>query len=177
MSRYAIRIACLIRRTSVGIAASLMILLGGADMASAQGGRVGTVAPALTIDDLDGNPVTLDARAAGRPILLEFWATWCEVCEALMPTVRQAAERYSERVDFIGINVTVNDSHRRVVRFVEREKPPYRVMYDRTGRAVRTFRAPTTSYVVIIDSTGVIRYTGSGANQDLLGELAKVFTK
>jgi hypothetical protein len=70
--------------------------------------------------------------------------------------------------------VTVNENRRRVISWVEREAPPYRTMYDARGVAVRTFRAPTTSYVVIIDAGGVIRYTGVGADQDLSGALAKV---
>jgi hypothetical protein len=63
--------------------------------------------------------------------------------------------------------VTVNESRARVRRWVERERPPYRTVYDESGLAVRTFQAPVTSYVVIIDRTGVIRYTGVGEEQDL----------
>jgi cytochrome c biogenesis protein CcmG/thiol:disulfide interchange protein DsbE len=144
---------------------------------SAQSPLIGTSAPAITVTDLEGNEVTLDARDSGRPMLLEFWATWCEVCEALLPTMRAAAAEYGSKVDFVGINVTVNDPRRRVVRWVEKERPPYLTIYDARGLAVRTFRAPTTSYVVIVDAGGVIRYTGSGKDQDLLGELAKVTTK
>lgn len=139
-----------------------------------QGAAVGDTVPAITITDLEGSEVTLDARASGRPLLIEFWATWCEVCAALMPEVRRAAARFGERVDFVGVNVTVNESRSRVVRWVEHERPPYRTMYDARGLAVRTFRAPTTSYVVIIDADGVIRYTGVGSDQDLSSALAKV---
>jgi cytochrome c biogenesis protein CcmG/thiol:disulfide interchange protein DsbE len=136
--------------------------------------EVGTRATPISVADLDGNQVRLDARASGKPLLIEFWATWCEVCEALMPTMRKVGEQYGDKVDIIGLNVTVNESRNRVRRWVEREKPPYRTLYDESGLAVRTFGAPVTSYVVIIDSDGIIRYTGVGAEQDLLSELAKV---
>ena len=59
-------------------------------------------------------------------------------------------------MDFVGVNVTVNESRNRVRRWVERERPPYRTLYDETGLAVRTFEAPVTSYVVILDARGVI---------------------
>ena len=146
------------------------------DVVSAQA-AVGDRAPVITVTDLEGREVALDARTAGRPLLLEFWATWCEVCEALMPEVRRAAALHGAAVDFVGINVTVNESRPRVVRWVERERPPYRTMYDARGVAVRAFRAPTTSYVVIIDADGVIRYTGVGADQDLGAALAKVVSR
>lgn len=139
--------------------------------------QAGSRATPISVADLDGNQVRLDARAAGRPLLIEFWATWCEVCEALMPTMRKVGQQYGDRVDIVGVNVTVNESRNRVRRWVEREKPPYRTLYDESGLAVRTFGAPVTSYVVIIDSDGIIRYTGVGAEQDLLSELEKVVKK
>jgi cytochrome c biogenesis protein CcmG/thiol:disulfide interchange protein DsbE len=135
---------------------------------------VGSTATPITVVDLDGQPVRLDAKANGKPLLIEFWATWCEVCEALMPSVRRAHQRYGEAVDFVGVNVTVNESRARVRRWVERERPPYRTVYDESGLAVRTFQAPVTSYVVIVDRTGVIRYTGVGEDQDLLAALEGV---
>ncbi|HRP07713.1 MAG TPA: TlpA disulfide reductase family protein [Gemmatimonadales bacterium] len=135
---------------------------------------VGTVATPITISDLDGQSVRLDAKAAGKPLLIEFWATWCEVCEALLPSVREAHRRFGAQVDFIGVNVTVNESRNRVSRWVEREKPPYRTLYDESGAAVRAFKAPVTSYVVVIDRQGVIRYTGVGADQQLVNVLEGV---
>ncbi len=153
--------------------ALLAILLLASPLA-AQQAVVGQRATPITVGDLDGKPVRLDARAAGRPMLVEFWATWCEVCAALMPTMRAAQARYGKVVDFVGVNVTVNESRSRVRRWVERERPPYRTVYDESGLAVRTFQAPVTSYVVIIDRDGVIRYTGSGEDQDLDKALKEV---
>ena len=135
---------------------------------------VGSAATPLTVNDLEGRAVRLDAKAAGKPMLIEFWATWCEVCEALLPSVRRAATRFGTQVEFVGINVTVNESRARVRRWVERERPPYRTLYDESGVAVRTFQAPVTSYVVIIDAKGIIRYTGVGEEQDLIKALEGV---
>jgi thiol-disulfide isomerase/thioredoxin len=168
--------ASVLRRGVLGGGLVLLLAVPSPTLAG-QTGRVGELAQAITVTDLEGNEVTLDARARGRPMLLEFWATWCEVCAALMPEVRRAATAYGGEVDFIGVNVTINESRSRVARWVERERPPYRTMYDERGVAVRTFRAPTTSYVVIVDATGVIRYTGVGDDQDLSGALAKVVSR
>ena len=153
----------------------LLLLLLAAPLAAQT--AVGERATPITVLDLDSKPVRLDARAAGRPMLIEFWATWCDVCEALMPTVRAAHARYGTRVDFIGVNVTVNESRSRVRRWVERERPPYRTLYDESGLAVRTYGAPVTSYVVIVDADGIIRYTGVGEDQELGKILAEVLDK
>lgn len=155
---------------------ALFLMLGGTPLEpvplAAQ--QVGTAAKPITVSSLGGEVVTLDAKAAGKPMLIEFWATWCEVCEALMPAVRDAHAVYGGRVDFVGINVTVNESKRRVTAWVAREKPPYRVIYDEEGTAVRAYQAPATSYVVIVGADGLVKYTGIGADQKLKDELAKV---
>ena len=157
--------------------AVFLALLFTAPLGAQQPGAVGTRATPIVVADLGGTAVTLDAAARNRPMLLEFWATWCEVCEELLPTMRSAHARWGEQVDFYGINVTVNESKRRVTSWVEREKPPFRTLYDEKGVAVRAFGAPVTSYVVIIGSDGVISYTGSGSEQDLNAALEKVVSR
>jgi|CXWL01.1.fsa_nt_gi thiol-disulfide isomerase/thioredoxin len=131
----------------------------------------GSRAPIVEVTDLDGTMVKLPN---GRPALIEFWATWCEVCEQLFPRVVAAKKAYGDRVDFYGVNVTVNESKARVKRWVAEHAPPFRVLYDERGTAVRAFGAPATSYVVIVDAKGMVRYTGSGGTQALSAELAKV---
>lgn len=138
---------------------------------------VGEKAPVVTVADLDGAPVRVGHVPGKRAAVIEFWATWCDLCKELLPRVRTAAQRYGDRVDFYGVNVTVNESKARVKRYVAAEKPPFRTVYDDGGVAARAFKAPATSYVVIVDAKGVIRYVGSGGTQDLSAELAKVVGK
>lgn len=152
------------------------LLLGPMPLA-AQASAPGMKAPVITVAALEGADVTIDAATAGRPAVIEFWATWCSVCDELLPRMRTAHAQYKDRVDFYGVNVTVNESRARVERWVAREQPPYRTLYDERGIAVRAFGAPTTSYVVIIDATGTVRYTGSGGAQAIAAEVAKVVTR
>ena len=156
----------------------LLALLFGATPLAAQRKSpvVGDVAPVVTVNDLDGHPVRLAVTPGKRGMVIEFWATWCEVCAALMPNVQAAATKFGDRVDFIGVNVTVNDSKSRVERYVAQHHPPFRTVYDTAGVSQRAFGATTTSYVVIVDATGRIRYTGTGDKQDLVAELGKVVT-
>lgn len=135
---------------------------------------VGDMAPVLSVPDLDGRLVRLAPGPSRQAMVLEFWATWCEVCEALLPRVREAQAKYANQVDFYGINVTVNESKNRVRRFVAEHRLPFRTLYDERGAAVRAFAAPVTSYVVIVDAKGTIRYIGSGSAQDITKELDRV---
>ena len=139
-----------------------------------EGIALGSPAPAVVVNDLEGKPVDLGALIGKKPVLLEFWATWCSVCDELLPKVRAAHKAHGDKVEFFGVNVTVNQTPERVKRWVEKHQPPYRTLYDDTGVSTRAYLAPVTSYIVIIDRSGKVAYTGSGADQDLETALRKV---
>ncbi|HEU5358803.1 MAG TPA: TlpA disulfide reductase family protein [Gemmatimonadales bacterium] len=163
-------------RTFAAGAVLLLALVGAPRAAAAQdeGIAVGAPAPAVTIADLDGHPVDLGNDIGRRPVFLEFWATWCELCKALYPRMEAAAAKYGSKVAFYGINVTVNQTPARVRRYLAEHHPPFRTLYDADGVGVRAYQAPTTSFVVIVDRHGKVVYTGSGGDQDLDAALARV---
>jgi len=164
-----------LRTALVRLGASAVLALGAGQAAAQEAGiAVGARAPAVTIQDLDGTPVALGQYFGRKPVLLEFWATWCEVCEALLPSVRAAHEAYGDRAEFFGVNVTVNQSPARVRKYVAEHHPPFRTLYDSEGDAIRAYEAPTTSFIVIVDRAGKVAYTGVGASQDLLAALRSV---
>jgi thiol-disulfide isomerase/thioredoxin len=135
---------------------------------------VGAKAPVVTVGDLDGKAVDLGQYIGKKPVFLEFWATWCELCEELLPRVRAAKAAYGDRVEFFGVNVTVNQSRERVRRYLEKHQPPFRTLYDEEGTSTRAYEAPATSYVVIVDRSGKVAYTGSGGTQEFDGVLRRV---
>ena len=138
---------------------------------------VGTKPPAVTLEDLDGKPVDLGAYAGKRPVLLEFWATWCPVCKALEPSLKTAHAAYGDRVQFFVIGVAVSESPRSIRRHLADHPLPAPVLYDADGAAVRAFQAPTTSYIVVLDRAGKVAYTGAGAEQDIAAVLERVAGK
>jgi peroxiredoxin len=135
---------------------------------------VGRKAPTVTIPDLDGKPVDLGQYIGKKPVFLEFWATWCELCEELLPRVRAAHSAFGSQVEFFGVNVTVNQTRDKVRRYIERHKAPFRTLYDEEGASTRAYQVPATSYVVIVDRSGTIAYTGSGGTQEFDGVLRRI---
>ena len=142
--------------------------------AQESGIAVGADAPVVTVRDLDGKAVDLGQYIGKKPVFLEFWATWCELCEELLPRVRAAKADYGNQVEFFGVNVTVNQSRDRVRRYLEKHHPPFRTLYDDEGVSTRAYQAPATSYVVIVDRSGKIAYTGSGGTQDFNTVLRRI---
>jgi cytochrome c biogenesis protein CcmG/thiol:disulfide interchange protein DsbE len=63
----------------------------------------GTPAPALRLQGLDGRPVDL-AALRGRPVVVNFWATWCQPCVREFPLLRQAAAAHrADRLAVVGV--------------------------------------------------------------------------
>lgn len=139
--------------------------------ASAQETRIGiergTVPGAPTLSDIQGETVDLAEYFGHGPVLLEFWATWCENCEALHPRMLAAHERFGDQVAFFAIAVAVGQSERRIRSYLATHPVPYPTLWDGRGEAVRAFETPATSYVVILAADGKVSYTGIGRDQDI----------
>jgi thiol-disulfide isomerase/thioredoxin len=146
--------------------------------ATAQEGiALGAKAPVVRVNDLDGKAVDLGAYIGKKPVVLEFWATWCTLCEELLPRLKAAHAAFGDRVEFLGINVTVNQSPARVRRYLESHQPPYRTLYDDRGTSIRAYQVPSTSYIVIVDREGKVAYTGTGGEQNLEPVLKQVTSR
>ena len=128
----------------------------------------GTPAPDAQVEDMEGNEVSLLEVIGGRPALIEFWASWCEQCEALQPEIDRVQERFGEKVAVVAVAVAVSQSRRRVRRHVDRHAPGYDYVYDANGEAVRAYKALTTSIVVLVDGEGRVVSTGVGPRQELV---------
>ena len=158
------------------VAIPLIVAIAAGRPAAAQAGSdvgVGTLAPIVTVNDLDGRPVNLGDYIGHEPVLILFWATWCDQCRALLPTARAAGARYGDRVKFFGINVTVGDSPAKVRQYLDEHDPPYAVLYDTEGVSQRAYGVLATAYVVVVDRGGRIVYTGYGPGQRLDDALAR----
>ena len=135
---------------------------------------VGTKGPPATVQDLDGNTVDLGRYVGKQPVLLEFWATWCPLCKALEPALKAAYKQYGGTVQFVAVGVGVNESPASIKRHLAEHPLPFPVLFDASGNAVRAYRAPTTSYIVVLDRTGKVTYTGTGTDQDITAALRQV---
>ena len=161
-------------RLLVVVACCLLLPFGLLRAQDEVGIKRGTEAPAVQIEDLDGNVVDLGESVGAKPMLIEFWASWCEHCEALAPKMEQVHREFGKEVEIIAVAVGVGQSQRNVRRHLEKHPVDYRFLYDKKGAAVRAYSAPTTSYVVIVDAAGRVAYTGTGGNQDLVAEVKSV---
>ncbi len=135
---------------------------------------IGAQPAAIALPNLDGATVDLGQYIGKKPMMIEFWATWCELCEKLQPAINRAHAKYGKQVEFVTVAVGVNQSVRSIKRHIEKHPVAGHLLWDADGKAVREFMAPTTSYVVVLDAQGKVVYTGTGGDQQLEPVLARV---
>ena len=134
---------------------------------------VGTKAPGAIVQTLDGKPVDL-ARYLGKgPVVLEFWALWCGNCKELEPQIKSLVTKYSGKVTFVAVAVSVNESPDRVKRYAAKYGYTHQVLFDAEGKATDAYAVPATSYVVVVNRAGKVVYTGLGGDQNLDAAIAK----
>lgn len=134
---------------------------------------VGETPPAVTLESLTGDTVSLARWVGKKPVLVEFWATWCPICEALLPRMEAAQKKYGDRAQFLVVAVAVNQSKSSVRRHLEQHPLPFTLLWDGNGAAVRAFQAPSTSYIAVLDASGRVVYTGVGEDQNIEAALQK----
>lgn len=116
----------------------------------------GFTAPDFTLETTNGEMITLTSLR-GKPVMLNFWASWCPPCRAEMPSIQTIFERYGDQVVFLGINATSQDSLTSAYQLIDELDLTFSILLDTSGtvgRAYRVFSLPTTFF---IDRQGVIR--------------------
>ena len=135
--------------------------------AQESGIAVGSIAPAAKVQALDGKTTNLSSYIGKQPVLMEFWAFWCPNCKALEPSLLALQKKYAGRVKFVGVAVSVNEKLEQVQAYTRRHGYNHETVFDGFGEATEAYDVPATSYVVVLDKTGKVVYTGLGAKQDL----------
>lgn len=111
-------------------------------------------APDFTVYDEYGNPVQL-SDYFGKPIVLNFWASWCTYCIQEMPSFNNAYYKYPD-VQFLMINVTDGQSETlaSAMGFVDNSNFDFPVLYDTDLDAAKTYGASSLPLTIFIDENG-----------------------
>jgi peroxiredoxin len=123
--------------------------------------EIGSALPAVSLPDLGGKQRGLH-EWRGRPMVLNFFATWCEPCVREMPLLQEAAEDRAARAAVIGI---AQDDPDAVRDFVARLSVRYPVLLDlpASGLSLQLGdRRGVLPYTVLVDANGTIRATRAG---------------
>jgi cytochrome c biogenesis protein CcmG, thiol:disulfide interchange protein DsbE len=117
---------------------TLLVLALAACSGAQPAARLGSPAPDFTLPTADGGTVRL-ADLKGKPVLINFWATWCQPCREEMPMLQAAQKRYGARVQFVGVNT--KDQPDWAAEFLQEVNITYPQVVDFDGQLLASVRS------------------------------------
>jgi len=129
----------------------------------ASSGAAGRPAPSLSLPNLDGTEVSLDAMR-GKVVLLNFWATWCGACRSEMPSLECLYRDFSSYSDFALLTVSTGERGKRSVeQFVAENSYDFPVLLDTENTASSAYGVSGLPSTFVIDRDGRIVWSHAGA--------------
>lgn len=124
-------------------------------------------APDFTVYDDAGNEVTLKSQK-GKPVVVNFWASWCPPCKGEMPDFQKVFEESGDEVEFMMINMTdgARETKESALAHIEENGYTFPIYFDTkqdAANAYQVFSIPTTYF---IDAEGNIMTYASGAIEE-----------
>ncbi|MDA0745930.1 MAG: TlpA disulfide reductase family protein [bacterium] len=130
----------------------------------------GKKAPDFSLKTLDGQTFVLSK--AGKPVLLNFWATWCGPCVSEMPALKKLHEDMGNDVLILGVDL--QESSAQVEAFVRQHNLTWTFLLDGTGQVGQAYAISAIPTTIAINAQGVItaRHVG-GLDYNGLKEIAR----
>ena len=168
-----------------GAVAAIVIAIGGAyawqQRASKPGGsmgvvnasaraKVGEAAPDFVLEDASTGRAVKLSDYRGRPVVLNFWATWCVPCRSEMPDLQRAYEQRAQSGDLVVIGVDDKEPANVVTAFTHDLGVTFPILLDRTSNVRSHYGVVGLPGTFFIDRNGVIRSQNFGPVGTLLAE-------
>jgi peroxiredoxin len=149
---------------STGLA---LVLLGCGSLGSGPRGAadeshplIGAAAPAFELPAAIGKGKVDLASHAGKVVVVDFWATWCNPCRESFPAYQRLSQKLGS--DVVVIGVSVDDEPSAIPKFAKETGVRFPLAWDDGQATSKTYQPPTMPTAFVIDRTGVVRYVHSG---------------
>jgi thiol-disulfide isomerase/thioredoxin len=147
-----------------------------ADLSSEKSGRatvVGGHIPPLNLKTANGKVTQIDSFR-GKPVLIDFWATWCAACVTSLPDLAKLYEQ-AKHTDLVIVTVDQDEEATKADAFLKKKGYPWRNFHDGDGEIQKLMGFSGIPRTILIDAHGQVVYDGTGSDENLLrAALAKL---
>lgn len=120
------------------------------------------LAPDFTVYDANGNPVKL-SDFIGKPVVLNFWASWCPPCKSEMPDFQEVYQELGGQVQFLMVNTTVSDTMADAKAFIQSMGYTFPVFYGTQDLASIAYGINSWPNTCFINAKGQLVARANGA--------------
>jgi thiol-disulfide isomerase/thioredoxin len=113
-----------------------------------------TKAPDFALLDMAGKEVKLSDLISDKPLVLDFWASWCSSCRAEIPKVVELYNQYQDKITIIGINL--DKSLADAQKYTQKNFIPYPNLFDEDGKVANLYGVLGIPHLIIINAKGEI---------------------
>lgn len=140
-----------------------------------EGINIGNVAPDFQLQTLTGQTVSLSGLR-GKPVLINFWATWCPPCRFEMPFLQQVHDGWSAK-GLVLLTIDIGESSTTIEKFMTDLNLSLTVLLDTDRKVTEDYSIVAIPTTFLIDKDGIIRQKVLGAfpsKEAIESELSKI---
>lgn len=126
--------------------------------------RVGKLAPDFQLPNLEGQSISL-SNFRGKPVFVNFWATWCPSCVSEMPYIQEIYEEWSHK-GLVVLAINIGESSSQVEKFMQSHNLSFPVLLDIKRDVARRYNIRGIPTTFFIDKDGIIQAMKIGVFQD-----------
>ncbi|HUP27908.1 MAG TPA: TlpA disulfide reductase family protein [Chloroflexia bacterium] len=137
--------------------------------------NVGNIAPDFQLVDVHTNKPVQLAGLRGKPVLVNFWGTWCPPCRAEMPEMQKVYNQYKDQIAMVGVSMGPRDEPTGVKTFVDNAKYNWTFIHDADYNVATRYIVNSVPSSYFIDKDGIIRarYVGAMNSSQMTAFIAK----
>jgi thiol-disulfide isomerase/thioredoxin len=137
--------------------------------------RKGEPSPDFSYAAIDGRVIKLSDYRGNKPVVLDFWGTWCRPCTMELPTLQDFYEKHGDQVEIIAITREDRSAAGKVSQMVAEMGITFPIMHDPSGKVSGLFPTRAIPFLVFISVEGNVVDTHTGYDPNIGEEILRTF--